>query len=232
MIMMMVTSTTTTAYSSLHFSDSIRIDRGGLSSRLETTRRRLAKQLSTSGSTWSYGRLNHRSCLIVSIVRITDITLSCANTLCTAIDRNPYDEVDGKGGGDKKKERREEREGGRKGGRTSAKEISNNHSSAQRLLQFREARLIGALRKKHDEKVPPEVTSESCADLCKLQVLDNTHRESGATIFFSRRTISRRNSRALYGQINCGISPFSYSILRIKRIETTDFNWDQNRFRH
>lgn len=71
----------------LHFSDLIRADRGGL----ETTHCRLAEHLSTSECAWPSGRSNHRSCLIVSIVRIADITLSYANTLCTSVERNLND---------------------------------------------------------------------------------------------------------------------------------------------
>jgi len=74
---------------SLYFSDLIRAGRGGLSNSFETTHCRLAEQLSTSGSAWPLSRSNHRSCLIASIVRIADITLSCANTLYTSIDRDP-----------------------------------------------------------------------------------------------------------------------------------------------
>jgi hypothetical protein len=49
--------------------------RGGLSRLgLETTRRCLAEQLSTSGSAWPSGRSDHRSCLIVSIARIAAIS--------------------------------------------------------------------------------------------------------------------------------------------------------------
>lgn len=104
---------------------------------LETTHRRLVGQLSTSGSAWPFGRSNHRSCLIVSIVRIADITLSCANILCTFIDRDPNDVAE---------EKKEERE------RQNIEKISNSHLSTRRLCQLRETKLIDALRKKCDEK--------------------------------------------------------------------------------
>lgn len=118
----------------LHFSDLIRVDRGGLPSSLETTHRRLVEQLSTS---WI--RLvvcsNHRSCLIVSIARIADITLSCANILCTFIDRDPNDVAE------KKKEEREK-----------DRTLRKYQTVIYRLCQLRETKLIDALRKKCNEK--------------------------------------------------------------------------------